>query len=238
VKWILLFLLLPFSLKAQLSIGLNGGISRNRIISNTGSAELSSYEAVNGFSRGIMLRYDFSRLLSLGFEPSYLGKHYKVKRKGYYHGVYQLFHNQYLQLPVLISVSFHHRRIRATANFGVYAAYWLNSRRKGVIPNLSNLSLQATDFGNVFQNMQRFSYDEPHRFVGSTDRRWERGWTLGLDLAHAFDERLACYIAGKYYYALTNQAKTEPIRFEQRFNETLAVTLGLLVKTNRLKKRK
>ncbi|QNK63469.1 PorT family protein [Pedobacter sp. PAMC26386] len=236
---VLFFLLVaPLLMKGQLNIGINGGISRNSLISNRGYRPFTTGEKIGGYTAGMILQYPVNKFITIGAEPSFVGKNYRIARSDYYQGVYETTYNNYIQLPILLTFSLSNERMLGGISAGGYSAYWAHSRKKGEIPNLSNLSLQDGDYTNVFQNMQRFSYDATYHFNSKLDNRWEFGWVAGLDFQYTLVKRIACFINARYYYSLTDQGKDYSVNQQQRFNETMVVTAGLLFKTNRSKKNK
>lgn len=227
-----LLLLSPIFVRGQLNTGIGTGISQNSLNNNQHSNPLTAYDMVDGRIIEIVLQYSLQKHITLGLEPSVIGKHYKIVRSDYYQGVYQATYNTYIQLPILLTFHISNPRIMGGISAGGYTAYWANSRRKGIIPNLSNLSLQDSNYKNVFQNMEPFSYNETYNFNAKLDNRWEFGCVAGLDFQYTLFSQLAYFISARYYYALTNQNKKYSINQEHRYNETLAVSTGLLFKVN------
>lgn len=218
-------------MKAQLNVGINAGISRNSLISNRGYRSNTDYTKVDGFTAGMVVRYPVNKYVTIGVEPSFIGKNYKIVRNDYYQGVYQATYNNYIQLPMLATFSLSNQRMLGGISAGGYSAYWAHSRKKGVIPNLSDLSTQDGDYTNVFQNIKPFSYDETYHFDNKLDNRWEFGWVAGLDFQYTLSRQFAYFMTARYYYSLTDQGKNYTINQEQRFNQTVVISAGLLFRT-------
>lgn len=229
--------MIPLLVKGQLNVGLNAGISRNSLISSQGYRSFTTYDKAYGYNAGLVLQYPVNKLMTVGVEPSFIKKNYEIARNDYYQGGYEATRNSYIQLPVLFTFSLSNDKMLGGITGGGYSAYWAHSRKKGVIPNLSNLSLQNGGYTNVFQNIQRFSYDETYHFDPNVDKRWEFGWVTGLDFQYTIVKQMAFFIAARYYYSLTDQVKNYSINHEPRYNETEVVMAGLLFKTNAHKKK-
>lgn len=232
VSFIGILLALPIFAICQLQVGLGSGISYNSLAASPINRPLTSYHNLTGYTVSIVLQYPLNPFISIGLEPTFIKKNYKTVRNGYYQGVYQATYNSYIQLPALLTFSVRHKTLSGGVSIGGYSAYWARSKKKGEIPNLSNLSFQDDNYTNVFQNIQRFSYSETYRFDPEFDRRWEFGWAAGLDLRYTIDEQLAVFIAPRYYYSLSGQVKGQSPYQDQRFNGTWVMGAGLLLKVN------
>ncbi|OOG19739.1 hypothetical protein BWD42_07505 [Sphingobacterium sp. CZ-UAM] len=220
----------PQSTIAQLQVGLQVGIDQNYLaLKNKTVRDFTYYEEKNGYMAGLMLRYSLNRYLSLGVEPAWITKNYQLKRRGYYSGVFQATENTYLQLPLVFNTSVSYRRFVLGLTAGGYTAFWLRSKNKGKIPNISDLSAQPDGFEQVFEDMQAFRYEENYQLSSKRDRRHEWGLLLGLDLHYQFAPSLAVFVAPRYYYALTGQVRHYAAGLEQRFNETSAISAGLVL---------
>ena len=226
-----ILLINPLLMKGQLNVGVNAGISRNSLISNRSYRSNTDYTKIDGFTAGVVVQYPVNKYLTIGAEPSYIGKNYKIERNDYYQGVYQATYNNYIQLPVLLTFSLSNQKMSAGISAGGYSAYWAHSRKKGVIPNLSDLSMQDGNYTNVFQNLRPFSYDETYHFDNKVDNRWEFGWVAGLDFHYNLSGRISYLMTARYDYALTDQGKNYTINQEQRFNQTVVISAGLLFRT-------
>ena len=221
----------PFCIQAQIEIGIGVGMSRNKLaIINRTERLFTSYRPVNGIAAELIFKYPLHKYISVRIEPSFVGKNYSLVRSGYYQGVFQTTYNSYLQFPIIFTGSVDYHQFSVGISAGGYSSYWARSTRQGVLPNLSNLSLQDDGYTNVFQDMQPYSYKEDYQLAANMHRRWEFGWLIGTDFQYKVAKQLTVFVAPRYSYALTGQVQNPHIGQEQRYNETLTIFAGLLFK--------
>src|ERR1700761_858805 len=140
-----IFLLLKASLFAQVSVGVEGGLSNNTYhtnISNRASTELA---AVKGFAADVLLRRGVRPWLYITAAPGVGQKGYSMNRTDSLYGEYDEHRNLYIVLPVGVSIAYEWRRFRGTVDPGLFGGYWMSGRQKGSIANL----FSVTDNGSA-----------------------------------------------------------------------------------------
>src|SRR5450755_4755326 len=128
--------LLSLSATAQLYIGAEAGANKNYLITGNASESFTNYQNMRGLSGGIPVLYQVTDWFAIQADPSYIQKNYKIVRTGFFTGVYQENRNAYIQLPLMAQFSFGGHALKGFVNLGMYGAYWLSSRVKGVEANI------------------------------------------------------------------------------------------------------
>lgn len=212
---------------AQLQIGIGVGGEKNKLSLVNGVARpFTTYNTSFGSAVQLLLKYPLLTSITLGLDPTFINKNYNIVRSGYYANVNESIVNSYIQLPLSFTYFRDCKQLSFGINAGIYLAYWLKSKRSGIVPNLSNLSFQDGGYKNVFDNMLPYSYNERQYLTENKDRRLEYGWLLGVDIQYDLDPKCKIFVAPRYYYSLAGQVKGSYV--EQRYNETLAVFSGIL----------
>jgi hypothetical protein len=219
VFFVLLFGLTGLGLRAQWRAGLEGGPDFNSIQTNISNVPMTEYAAVSGYQVGIPMQYRINDYLSLEAVPTLLQKSYKLVWKGTLDSNFVRSRNTYLQLPLLVDLSYGWHGFHLTGQFGAYSARWLHGRVQGSLPNLFTLANGPFDSALVFN--------------GKRDQRWEIGWVAGGRLAYNFQETWQLFLCGRYYQSLTNEQKNEYLGQIPRYNRTWGVSVGALFKLTR-----
>jgi Outer membrane protein beta-barrel domain len=215
--------------KPHLSLGIASGIVRNYLLTNPAYRLQTKYQGANGFIGGLQINYRFSTLFSLLSEPSYVGKNYRIVRTGYYQGVFQSFHNHYIQLPVMAGFAWEMGKIQIQLNAGGYMAYWISGRMKGAIPNIGNLtSAQDTAYTNVFQEFRPWSYDQKYQF-SDRDNRMEIGFVTGFSMIYTLQQRYHFSLSARFYNSLTGLQRNYSLNQQNGVNETFAIVTGCAI---------
>ena len=220
-----LLLVCTSSVYAQLSVGVQGGYTKNYLYTNAGYRVFTKYEPTTGFSVGIPVRYAINKWLAFQVEPQFIQKNYQISRTGFYEGIYQATTNQYLQLPVMAHVSFGGAKLKGFLNLGGYAGYWATSINKGVTPNIDNQS-EGTEIPNHLLDIWPAQhFNESYVFDNRKDRRFEFGWLSGIGLSYQIN-RYNFFVEGRYYQSLSDQQKDYMINQIPRFNDTYLLQIG------------
>ena len=98
--------LLSLPLRAQYSIGLEGGLSLNSLNTNLSNRVSTRLASDWGFNAALPLRYALTPWLYIKVAPMLLKKDYSLDRTDSLYGAYERFNNTYIQLPVGISLAY------------------------------------------------------------------------------------------------------------------------------------
>jgi opacity protein-like surface antigen len=121
--------------------------------------------------------------------------------------------NDYLQLPVMASLSVGGEKLRGFVNLGVYGGYWLSSHREGYDMNM------FTD--------KYYSFSEKVEFDDDRDQRWDCGLVAGVGLEYRFANRWAAQVEARYYHSTTSAQKQYMKVKDYRYNSTIAIQAGV-----------
>ncbi len=206
---------------AQMSIGLDEGITFNRL----------SYKSIDpnvlltrepGYITSIPLQYQFNKWLIIEAAPGLIQKNYSVQNKS---EVYQKVKNQYLQFPVsakyLIRLT---PKIVGYGSFGIYYAYWLNSKAEGSAPNVFDIEQTSQPGSEQLIKLEKIKYSID--LNSKQYNRSEYGWLVKAGLGFSVNKNITLSIKGHFYQAVTDQQQKTVDRQGARYNETIAVTLG------------
>jgi hypothetical protein len=219
-----LFLLSP-PLRAQYSIGLEGGFSLNSLNTNVSNRVSTRLVSDWGFNLSLPLRYALTPWLYIKAAPTLLKKDYSLDRTDSLYGAYQRFNNTYFQLPIGISLAYG-KKLLLLADPGIYMGYWTGGRTKGKTPDIFNIRDTTDALGQNLQSFQLSSYNNRYQFSSQRDNRWEWGWTLGLEAQYPLHYSWRLTASADYFQSLSSQQKpaTNPI---PAYNQTWTFSLGL-----------
>src|SRR5436190_11665012 len=172
-------LLFVTQLHAQLYVGVEGGVNRNHIITNTSDKPFFTYEASYGYSFGLPIRYEFRGLPWFGgiqAIPGFVQKNYRMQRTGFYSPMYQDYQDNYLELPIMAQFRFgghfnKQQSLYGILNLGGFGGYWMNGHVKG-------RALSPMDLTNYQE------FDEAYTFSTEKDNRIELGALAGLGIQY------------------------------------------------------
>ena len=217
--------LLPLTLFAQTSLGIEGGLSNNSYHTNVSNRAATVVTSHTGISIGLPLDYTIHSWLHLAIDPGLVQKGYSMNRTDSLLGEYDQHVNTYLQLPVAVSFVYSWRRMRVNFDPGLYAAYWLAGRIKGQTADIFGITDNTSANGQSSSSFSLSSYSGHYSFLANRDNRWEFGWTLGLGLHYHLQGPIWLNAGVKFYEALTSQEKAavSPI---PAYNQTWIYALG------------
>jgi hypothetical protein len=214
---------------AQLSLGIEGGLDRNHLITGSGYRANTLSKSVDGAVWGMQADYRFPSSFSIAAGLAVLAKNASVERDGYYQGIYQAGYNEYIQLPLMAGYSATRGKMRFAAYGGGFVAYWITGRIKGTIPNIGNLyPPPGIPYTGLLQDMRSWSYDQKYAF-SSTDRRVGFGFAARVSIDYRIDRKVGIFLAACFYDAWTDQQKKYAMDQQTRLNETYALTAGCRV---------
>ena len=231
------FVLFGFHASAQLSVGIEGGYNKNYLITNNSNRAFTNYVPLNGFNVGIPVQYQLADWFALSATPTYIQKNYRQERSAFFAGVYQENTNSYLQLPVTGRVLFGGERLKGFIDGGVYGAYWMSSKIKGVNANILDLTGdENTSVSSIFDFQKAYSYNEKYSFDDKKDNRYEFGWTAGLGVGYDILEQFHVFAEGKIFYSFTDQQKNYMTNQVPRYNTTYGINLGVMYHLQKISK--
>lgn len=205
-------LLLPFVVHAQWRIGVNAGTSYNHPVIDRQYMADVQYKDRWGVTLGVMGQYDVSEWLAVRAELDWTQKNWRQTRAVQKSMRYDYTDN-YLQLPVMASLSFGGSKVRGFCNAGVYGGYWLNSGRKGYDTN---------SFGG-----RAYNFSEDIALDSKRDQRLDFGLLGGAGVEYRFHRRWAAQVEVRYYYSCVSTRKDYMRVDDPRYNSTLALQAGV-----------
>ena len=165
-----------------------------------------------GTTIGVTGQYNFADWLGVRADLSWTQKNYRQYRVDLSEVDYK-YRNNYLMLPVMASFSFGGEQLHGFCNLGAYAGYWLDSRRKG------------TDFQSF--TYKTYSFNEKIELNSERDQRWDCGLVGGVGLEYQVCKHWAVQGEVRYYYSTTSTTKQYMRIKDYRYNNTLAIQLGV-----------
>ena len=233
----LLFILLSSFLFSQdFSIGIKDGITWSSIKGRYDfkNFENTQIEKVTGHSFGLIFNYRFSNHFSFQTEINLEEKGFDFKSDiwidgGAYSGNYNI---NYLTIPVIINYELG----KTVKYYGYAGIYW------GLLTQVEN----QTTFSSTSQPYivrHDYSYDPTDEFYKN-----ELGLILGLGLKVPLCEQAKIIIDARYNWGLTKAAKNNdynynpthwtfetPNNFQDVYNHSLTISLGILYKIKKKK---
>lgn len=207
----LLLALVPMVASAQWRIGAQVGASCNHFVIDKQYQTDYQYKDRWGMTVSLTGQYDFKDWLAVRAELNWTQKNHRQTRYQLSQLNYRYFNN-YLQLPVMASFSFGGQKLRGFCNLGVYAGYWLSSRREG------------TDY-NSFTG-KPYIIREDVKFNSDRDQRMDAGLLGGLGMEYRIARHWVAQVEVRYYYSTVSTQKDYMRVKDPRYNSTLALQLG------------
>jgi len=221
-------LFITCGLQAQLYTGIEAGLYKNYLITNNAAQSSTNYNSALGVGVGLPILYQFTKWFALKADPNYTQKNYKITRTGFYRGIYQNNTNAYIQLPILANFSFGGTRVRGFMNMGLYGAYWISAKVKGVEPNILNLIDTAVNSTTILNENNGYSYNEKYQFDNIKDNRLEMGWLAGVGISYILKSASRLFVEARYTSSLTDQQKQYQTNQTPRYNDNYGISLGCL----------
>ncbi len=208
-----------FSASAQLKIGVQGGVTFNKLETSSSFAYDRQYDNRTSFTVGIPVRYEFTDWFALQAEVNYLQKNYGMHRTYVYEKNRYNYTNDFIDIPVLARFSFGGEKLRGYTLVGGYIGGWVSSRVRGV-QQYYFASYDAPD--NILE------INDIMQFDSRRDNRFDAGLIAGLGLQWQVCELIEIFAEGRYYYGLTDMQKDYMQKQVPRYNSTLAVQIGVM----------
>lgn len=216
---------------SQWQIGLQGGVARNQLSTETAYFTYTRYLPQTGLHIGVPVRYAIADWVAIRTGAELTEKNYRQERTGFFDGLYQNTRNRYLTLPLGVEFSFGVKRWKGYCGFGGYAAYWTDSRIQGrgvsVFASPEDQPADGDQYTSISQLAPVSAFRENYVFDRRKDRRFEAGWTTSAGVRYAFP---ACqvFLEAQYRYSLTDQQKNYMLLQIPRYNQTILLTTGVL----------
>ena len=228
---------LAMGVKAQFYLGVETGVTQNRLYTNYDNQAFTSYKKGTGLSIGIPVSYKVNDWFAVQASPSYIQKNYTIERTGYFQGVYQDNRNGYIQLPVMGQFSFGGEQLRGFVNLGMYGAYWAGSRIKGA--QLNALNPVDTAYYTVAPayasgEVNLYNYNEKYSFNSVKDNRFEFGWIAGIGISYETEQGYRFFLEARHTYSFTDQQKNYMINQVPRYNDTYGINIGGMIDMSKL----
>jgi opacity protein-like surface antigen len=212
---VLLLMIASLTSKSQVRLGITGGIDYNIYSINTHYMENWHYEGNGGYTAGIMGQYDFKDWIGLRMELNWAQKNYRLYGTGDYLEYTNIeTYNNYIQLPVMASVSAGNKRWRGFVILGGYGAWWLNKKQIGAIACLSFDEKVPIALLNKYTS-----------FSDERDNRYDFGLVGGLGIEWQFLQEWGCQVEGRCYYSMTSTQKDYMRIKDPKYNTTYSLQL-------------
>ncbi len=212
---------------AQFSIGIKAGYSNNRLKTDISNRTFTENKNGSGLGFGILGRYKLNNRINIESSVELLQKKYSFERTGIYEGVFDLFSNSYFQIPLTVQYKlFEKEKIGMAIHSGMYGAYWVLAKQKGVIPNIFNSANSPDANSQGIQYLTLESYSEAKLFSKSRDQRLETGWVAGISAYYILSENYAVFARYEYYNSLSDQQKEYTFFQVPKYNRTGFASIG------------
>ncbi|HEY4788607.1 MAG TPA: porin family protein [Bacteroidales bacterium] len=233
----IIILIVSLSIKAQYSIGLDGGYSYNHLNTKISNRGFTNNKNESGFNADMQINYDLYNFLRLNTGISLTQKNYSLVRDGEYLGEYETFTNTYFQIPVTIQLEiFKIKEFEFSIKTGLYGAYWAFAKVNGAIPNIFSSTDIVGNNGQIVQYLSFVKYSEKYQFNKTKDNRFEFGLKTGIGINYPFHKKYSLLAEFNYVQSITDQQKRYMVNQTQKFNETFSISVGCLIKLTNKKK--
>ena len=204
-------MMLSMAVHAQWRVGVTAGTDYNMYTMDKQYETDWQTEGRWGATVGVMGQYDVTDWLGVRADLNWTQKNYRHYRDRV--PVSYKYFNDYLQLPVMASLSMGGEKLRGFVNLGVYGGYWLSSHREGWETNIVSLKY--------------YSFSEKVEFDSERDQRWDFGLVGGVGLEYSFAKHWAAQVEARCYYSTTSVQKQYMRVKDYRYNNTIAIQAGV-----------
>lgn len=203
---------------AQWHVGFSGGYTYNTITTSSSYQYDRNYSGAGAAVFNANAGYQFTDWFSVNAELGCIEKDYKFKRTIVPGDVNEnaAISNAYVQLPIYAGFSFGGKRLRGFVNLGAYFNYWVSSHADGL-----TMSVVSPDNSSVYE------FDESVAFDSRRDNRFESGLMAGVGMQFAASKLVTVFAEGRYYHSLTDMQKQYMGKQVARYNNTMAVMIGI-----------
>ena len=204
-------LLLSMAVHAQWRIGATVGATYNTFSMDKQYESDWQTQGRWGMTVGLTGQYDVTDWLGVRAELNWTQKNYRRYRERV--PIDYMYYNDYLQMPVMASLSVGGSKLRCFVNLGVYGGYWLSSHREG---------MEINAFSGKY-----YSFSEKVEFDNDRDQRWDCGLVGGVGLEYHFAKHWSAQAEARYYHSATSVQKQYMMVKDYRYNATVAVQAGI-----------
>jgi hypothetical protein len=228
--FVFLLILTATELKAQSSLGFETGLSAGHLNTNIANRTSSEITYRLGYSIAIPFQYQLNKWLSVETDPGIQQKNYSISRTDSLSGAYTSFINTYFQLPIMAkAILFHKKKLTFFANAGFYYGYWIAAKQKGQEPNIFTATQSNNSSGQTTSTIEYSSFDQKYTINKQIDNRAEWGWIFGFGAQKQIDQKYTAYAAFRIYESLTQQQRNYMMNQIPQYNETLDLSVGVMV---------
>jgi hypothetical protein len=184
--------------KAQLMLGFEAGVSDNTVSTDIAGQSSTAINARAGYYFSSKVQVGLCKWLYIAAMPGIIQKGFRVNRTDSLTGIYTDYKNAYVQVPLMLH-AVTGKKLKYYLDAGLFAGYWIDSKVKGVIPDIFN------EFKLV-----------PYARHITRDKKMEFGYVAGAGIQyHSY------FLACRYYYAVSNQ-----LQDGFRYNQTVTISIG------------
>lgn len=219
IRYYVLWLLIMVStnLTAQWRLGVTIGGTYNHYSIDTHYMENLEYNGLCGGTAGLTGQYDIKEWLGIRIELNWAMKNHSqhfVYNNQYTSSNYDTYNN-YIQIPLMATLSFGNFKIRGFANLGGYGAYWLSSYLSGYY------GIYGLSYGIRLMNNERYSFNDQY------DQRYDLGLAGGLGGEWRLSRHLLLQMECRCYYSLKSMTKDYMRIKDPSYNTTYALQIAL-----------
>lgn len=203
---------------AQWHVGFSGGYTHNTITTSSSYQYDRNYSGAGASVFNATAGYQITDWFSVNADLGYIEKDYKFTRTIIPGDVNEnaTISNAYVQLPIYAGFSFGGKRLRGFVNLGAYFNYWVSSHADGL-----TMSVVAPDNSNFHE------FNESVAFDSRRDNRFESGLMAGVGMQFAASKLVTVFAEGRYYHSLTDMQKQYMVKQVPRYNNTMAIMIGI-----------
>lgn len=202
-------------------VGVLGGATFNNLNLNNQYAYDYRYHDRAGATAGVWAQRDFFDWLGVRAELNWTQKNYRVTRSYPITSFAETNRrNDYLQLPVMASLSFGSERWRAMLNLGIYGGWWAASHWSGT-------GYAITPSPDDPEADSSYPFDSKADFDSRRDRRGDFGLLGGVGVQWQFRLRWQLGAELRCYYSLVSSSKRYMDISVPAYNTTGALQLSL-----------
>ena len=221
-------LLFTKSAEAQLSLGVEGGISNNYLHYKTFNQSFSRLNNSIGFCFGSRLQYKMSKKRYIEIGSAILQKNYSISRTGIFAGAFEMHRNTYSQFSVMMKYRIISKPFQFYIKGGGYMAYWMKGQVTGKIPDVFSVSDSINQSGQIQETIQLRSFNKKYEFDGKKDNRIELGYISEIEMQYSINKRSSIATTFSVYQSLTDQQKKYMLGVVPRYNQTMLFMLKYL----------
>lgn len=203
---------------AQWHVGFSGGYTHNTITTSSSYQYDRNYSGAGASTFNATAGYQIIDWFSVNADLGHIEKDYKFNRTILPGDVNEnaTISNGYIQLPIYAGFSFGGKRLRGFVNLGAYFNYWASSQTDGITSRVV-----SPDDNGVYEFYESVAFDSRR------DNRFESGLMAGVGMQFAASKLITVFAESRYYHSLTDMQKEYMVKQVARYNNTMAITIGI-----------